>query len=307
MTMFPLPQTIEAEVFSEVPESLHWKGEPTPWLKGRPWGKPGSFLEGPGFDKEGNLLCVDIPYGRIFRVSPNGEFELFVQYDGEPNGLRIHRDGRIFIADHKRGIVVIDPISRKVEPFLEKIGGRPLVGPNDLVFTNEGNIYFTDMGDSDLAEPDGRLVHLTAEGHATVVLDDLAAPNGLALNGAGTTLYLNMFRENAVWQMRLREDGSVTRVSRFLQLSGGLGPDGLLLDGADNLLVVHGGLGCVWVFNPLGEPLQRVVSPRGKMTTNVAFGISDPRRIYITDSTTGTLLTARLPVAGRMPFSHSHS
>jgi gluconolactonase len=305
--MFAPPKTIETEVFSEVPEALHWKGGRTPWLEGRPWGFPGSFIEGPGFDRDGNLLCVDIPYGRIFRISPSGEFELFAQYDGEPNGLRIHRDGRIFVADHKRGIMIVDPVSRKVEPFVERIDGRPLVGPNDLVFTQSGEIYFTDMGDSDLATPNGRLVHIDTEGRAKVVLDNLPAPNGLALNGAGTMLYLNMFRENAVWQMRLRPDGGVSRVSRFLQLSGGLGPDGLLLDSADNLLVVHGGLGCVWVLTPLGEPLYRVVSCRGKMTTNVAFGTSDPNRIYITDSTTGTILSATLPVPGRLPFSHTEA
>lgn len=302
--MFAQPEIVQTEVFAEVPARLHWKGGPTAWLAGRPWGVPGSFLEGPGFDRDGNLLCVDIPYGRIFRVAPDGEFEVFAQYDGEPNGLRIHRDGRIFVADHKRGIMVIDPVSRKVEPFLERIDGRPMVGPNDLIFTEAGDIYFTDMGDSDLAHPTGRLVHLDPDGRAKVVLDKLPAPNGLALNAAGTMLYLNMFRENAVWQMRVRPDGGVSRVSRFLQLSGGLGPDGLILDSQDNLLVVHGGLGCVWVFSSLGEPLQRIVSGRGKMTTNIAFGVEDPNRVYITDSTTGTLLSARLPVPGRLPFSH---
>ncbi|QRZ14942.1 SMP-30/gluconolactonase/LRE family protein [Paracoccus methylovorus] len=303
--MFPLPDIITAEAFAEVPKALHWTGEPTPWLEGRPWGKPGSFLEGPGFGRDGFLYCVDIPYGRIFRIAPDGTFELFVQYDGEPNGLRIHRDGRIFVADHKRGIMIIDPISRMAEPYVEQVEGKRLIGPNDLVFTPKGEIYFTDMGDSDLDRPDGRLVHIDTRGNARIVLDNLAAPNGLALNGAGTMLYLNMFRENAVWQMRLQPDGGVSRVSRFLQLSGGLGPDGLLTDSADNLLVVHGGLGCVWVFSPLGEPLQRVVSPRGKMTTNLAFGVTDPHQIYITDSTTGTILTARLPVPGRLPYSHT--
>ena len=32
---------------------------------------------------------IDIPYGRIFRISPNAEFELVTEYDGEPNGLKI--------------------------------------------------------------------------------------------------------------------------------------------------------------------------------------------------------------------------
>lgn len=303
--MFDLPQRIETQIFAEVPERLHWQGGKTRWLEGRPWGIPGSFLEGPGFDREGNLLCVDIPYGRIFRISPAGEFELFAEFDGEPNGLRIHRDGRVFIADHKRGIMIVDPVTRKAEVLVEQIDGQPLVGPNDLIFTKSGGIYFTDMGGSDLAVPNGRLVYVAADGCAKTVLDGLAAPNGLALNREGTVLYLAMFRDNAIWQMSVRPDNGVSRVSKFIQLSGGLGPDGILVDDAGNVLVVHAGLGCVWVFSPLGEPLYRVVSCRGKMTTNIAFSVAEPNRLFITDSTTGTILSAALPLVGRLPFSHS--
>jgi gluconolactonase len=305
--MFAQPHTIHTEVFAEVPEELHWKGPRTPWLEGRPWGFPGSFLEGPGFDRDGNLLCVDIPYGRVFRISPTGKFELFAQYDGEPNGLRIHRDGRVFITDHKRGIMIIDPETRKESVFVGDVEGTPLVGPNDLVFTPSGGIYFTDMGNSDLANANGRLVYVHPNGTTKTVLDNLPAPNGLALNREGTVLYLNMFRENAIWQMSVRSDGSVSRVSRFIQLSGGLGPDGLLLDDAGNLLVAHGGLGCIWVFSPLGEPLYRVLSCRGKMTTNIAFSVSTPNKLFITDSTTGSILSATLPISGRIPFSHTEA
>ena len=61
-----------------------------------------------------------IPFGRIFRVSPTGEFDLTAECEGEPNGLKIHKDGRIFITDHKNGILMLYPISDKVTPFLER-------------------------------------------------------------------------------------------------------------------------------------------------------------------------------------------
>jgi hypothetical protein len=56
-----------------------------------------SFLEGPSFDREGRLYVTDIPFGRVFRIDPGGEREQITEYDGWPNGLKIHRDGRIFI------------------------------------------------------------------------------------------------------------------------------------------------------------------------------------------------------------------
>ena len=116
-----------------------------------------SLLEGPSFDRTGTLYCVDIPFGRIFTVSPSGQFDVFTRYDGWPNGLKIHRDGRIFVADYKRGIVVIDRDSRNAQPFLERYHLEHLKAPNDLVFANNGDMYFTDQGLTGLQDPTGRL------------------------------------------------------------------------------------------------------------------------------------------------------
>jgi hypothetical protein len=40
------------------------------------------------------------------------------------------------------------------------------------------------------------------------------------------------------------------------------------------------------------------------VTTNVAYGCADGRTLYITESATGNILTAPMPVAGRPMFSH---
>ena len=79
------------------------------------------FIEGPSFDRAGNLYITNIPYGQVFKISPRGEHSLVATYDGEPNGLKIHRDGRIFIADHSRGLMVLDPDIGKVEVFLDRL------------------------------------------------------------------------------------------------------------------------------------------------------------------------------------------
>mgnify|MGYP006138590267 CR=1 FL=1 len=74
--------------------------------------KPGhqidSFLEGPSFDCEGNLYVTDIPFGRIFRISPQLEWSLVAEYDGWPNGLAIHRDGSLWISDYRRGLLKLE-------------------------------------------------------------------------------------------------------------------------------------------------------------------------------------------------------
>ena len=63
-------------------------------------------------------------------------------------------------------------------------------------------------------------------------------------------------------------------------------------------------MGAIWIFSPRGEPLYRVQSCRGDMTTNIAYGGPERKTLYITDSSTGTILMARVPTAGRVLYSH---
>ena len=71
--MFAPPTLIETEVFARLPESLRQKGRTSDWLDIQQRGaEMDSFLEGPSFDRDGNLYVVDIPYGRVFRITPDG-------------------------------------------------------------------------------------------------------------------------------------------------------------------------------------------------------------------------------------------
>jgi gluconolactonase len=83
------------------------------------------------------------------------------------------------------------------------------------------------------------------------------------------------------------------------------GPDGLAIDADNGLFVAHVGMGSVWGFSRLGEPLCRIRSPEGLANTNLAFGGPDNRRLYITESETGGILTADLTVPGMTMYSHA--
>ena len=108
-----------------------------------------------------------------------------------------------------------------------------------------------------------------------------------------------MTRANSVWRIPLLPDGSTSKVSNYIQLSGRHGgPDGLALDAEGGLLVAHAGLGTVWHFDGLGQPMHRIRSCEGLMTTNLAFGGANNSTLYITESETGNILKADLPVKG---------
>lgn len=302
--MFDPPKAVETEVFARIPDGFRRSGRRSPWADVQHGEPRDCFIEGPAFDRSGNLYVVDIPFGRVFRISPSGDVELVAEYDGEPNGLKIHRDGRIFIADHRRGLMVLDPASGAVVPLLERDAMDHFKGLNDLVFAANGDLYFTDQGGTGLHDPSGRLYRLRVDGQLDCVLDNIPSPNGLVLDRNDTHVLLAVTRANAIWRVPLLPGGSAFKVGAFIQLSGGTGPDGMAIDEEGGLAVAHVGFGAVWLFSALGEPRLRINSCAGRGTTNVAYGGADRRTLFIVESETGSILMARVPVPGRAMFSH---
>ncbi|MBT5033043.1 MAG: SMP-30/gluconolactonase/LRE family protein [Rhodospirillaceae bacterium] len=306
--MFAPPPEVTAEVFARLPDELAGDPSTSEWAKVQHAGKNiPAFFEGPSFDRDGNLYIVDIAYGRILRVTPDAEFEVVCDYDGEPNGLKIHKDGTIYIADHKNGIMCLDPNTGKIEPFLDRPHLQRFIGVNDLHFTMNGDLWFTDQGQSGLQNPNGRLYRLCAEdGRLEAVLDNVPSPNGLVPNRDESQMMLAATRGNNVWRVRFMPDKKTTaKTGVFIQLSGGTaGPDGLALDDKGNLVVCHMGLGTVWLFSEIGEPILRIRSPEGIMTSNCAFGGLDRKYLYITESHNALILRVEMPHPGAPMFAH---
>ncbi|MFO1321673.1 MAG: SMP-30/gluconolactonase/LRE family protein [Burkholderiales bacterium] len=304
--LFAPPPVIDTEVFARLPDALRTARPDNPWVMGQPLGAPvGSFLEGPSFDRHGHLWCVDIQNGRILRVDPEGCFHVVAEYDGWPNGLKIHRDGRVFVTDYKHGIMQVDPASGRVSPVLGRHTVEPFKGVNDLFFAADGTMYFTDQGLTGLHDPTGRLFRLRPDGRLDCLLDNIPSPNGLVMNRDETALYLAVTRGNCIWRVPFLRNGDLAKVGVFIQLSGGGGPDGLALDEAGGLVIAHVALGTVWIFDAHGEPACRVKSCAGIMTTNIAFGGPDGRTLHITESASGCILRARVPTAGKPMYSHA--
>lgn len=306
MSFFCAPPSVETSVFTRLPDHFR-KPRRTAWADGNRQGRfIDSFLEGPSFDRDGNLYVTDIPYGRIFRISPTGQWELVCEYDGWPNGLKIHRDGRIFITDYKRGIMLLDPRSGNIEPFLESAGSEGFKGVNDLVFSPAGDMYFTDQGQTGLQDPTGRVYKLDPAGNLTCLINTILSPNGIVFDPQLNHLLIAVTRAQQIWRIPLGNGSIISKVGVFAQLHGGLGgPDGLALDSESNLYVAHTGFGSVWKLSRVGEPLQRIVSSEGISNTNLAFGGPHNQTLFITESETGSILQVRSAVAGLPMYSHS--
>lgn len=114
---------------------------------------------------------------------------------------------------------------------------------------------------------------------------------------------LAVTRGNRVWRVPLLPDGSVAKVSQFFTSYGPSGPDGLAVDAEGHLLVANSGLGYVWVLNHRAEPDVVLRGPAGASTTNLAFGGEGGQTVFVTDSTRGHVLRARLDAPG-LPLAH---
>lgn len=294
--MFNAPLSLTTETAFELPAYLHESGAHNPWVEANLHGKDiHSFLEGPCFDSQANLWVADIPFGRIFRITPTGEWDLIVKYDGWPNGLKFHPDGRLIIADYRHGLLALDVESQRITPLVTHHLSQRFKGVNDLTFASNGDIYFTDQGQTGLHDPGGAVYRMNADGKLQQLLAGIPSPNGLVLSEDQNFLFVAVTRDNAIWRVPLVE-GGVSKVGKFIQLSGGTGPDGIAIDNDGNLYIAHQGLGCVWQFDRRGEAKYRIDSSRGDWTTNLAIHPQHPNEIYITESQTGCVLKATIPM-----------
>src|ERR1700752_309827 len=206
------PRLIETQIFSAMPAEFR-RSVRSDWADAnRPGAPTDCFIEGPSFDADGNLYIVDIPFGRIFQISPDRKWTLVVEYEGWPNGLKCAaRAGRML-------------------PVLSARNSESFKGCNDLHIAGNGDIYFTDQGQTGLHDPAGRVYRLSPGGRLDCLIDTGVSPNGLVLDPAEKVLLVAMTRDNAVWRMPLMKDGSVAKVGRFCSLFGTSGPDGMTVD-----------------------------------------------------------------------------
>ena len=288
------------------------------------------FPEGPVAMADGSVLLVELRRGTLSRVAPDGTVGVVAELGGGPNGAAIGPDGAVYVCNnggfawhHVEGLSVpgtqapdysggrierVDPATGKASVLYTHCEGRPLRGPNDLVFDRHGGFWFTDHGKIRERErdrtglfyawPDGSLIR--------EVVFPLDAPNGVGLSPDGTTLYVAETFTGRVWRWRVTAPGELAGASMLAgppgaALLAGLPGyqllDSLAVDGAGNVCVatlVHGG---ITVIAPDGRVLEHVATG-DPLTTNLCFGGPDLRTAYVTCSGTGRLLALDWPRPG---------
>ena len=180
---------------------------------------------------------------------------------------------------------------------------------SDLHFADNGDLWFTDQGQTGIADPSGRVYRLRRPGESggelQRLVDNAPSPNGITMNAKNTQVYVAVTRAQQIWRLPLMPGGTPSKTGVAIQLSGGhAGPDGIEMDEEDGIVVCHLGVG-VWRFDSNCLPTHLVhAGKRHRLMTNVAFGGAQRRTLFITDSLNGEILTAAMPAAGKKMFAH---
>jgi gluconolactonase len=275
------------------------------------------FVEGPVWTRQGSLLLSDIPGNAIMRVGPAGQTSVFRQpiYYGTgyrqgfhigSNGLTLDREGRVVIAEHGNRRVTRLEITGELTVLADKVEGKRLNSPNDVVVKSDGSIYFTDppyglpQQNTDPAkEIPYSGVYRIQNGKVELLTKDVQWPNGIGFSPDERFLYVaNSDPMNRVWmRFPVQANGTLGAGAPFYTVPadgpGGI-PDGLKLDTLGNLYGT--GPGGIWVISPDGKLLGRFEPP--EVAANVAWG-DDGKTLYMTART--SLYRVRLNVGGKQP------
>lgn len=245
-------------------------------------------LESPLFDRQGNLLLLNIYEGKVLKLSKTGQ--LSIVYEDKtlfPAGMAMHKDGRIFLAglaDYKRGrIVAVQPDGSNPQEIVPQSAG---LLPDDLVFDAKGGIYLTDFRGTSL-EKMGGIYYLASQGTAIrPIMQGMSNPNGIALSPDGKVLWATEFGNGRLHRAELDLQGNVGHFgSSVPYYFTGKAPDSMRTDVEGNVYVALYSQARVLVFNGNGIPIGQILLPgrdEGKFLKVTSMALDpDSKDIFI--------------------------
>ena len=252
-------------------------------------------LEGPAVDKNGNLYFVNYQKsGTIGRVDTDNNVTIYVELPegSTANGIRINKQGELFLADYTgHNVLKINPETKEVSVHAHD---STMNQPNDLAITDDGYIY---ASDPNWAAETGNLWMITPEGTITRLEENMGTTNGIEVSPDNKTLYVNQSVQRNVFAYDINEDKTVSNKRLLIQFDD-YGMDGMRCDVEGNLYIARYDKGVIAKVSPDGNLLEEI-QLTGKKVTNIAFGGPEGKQCYITTQDNEYLETFKVETPGR--------
>jgi gluconolactonase len=231
------------------------------------------------------LVWSDIPADAQLRwIEDDNRVTTFRKPSGYSNGNTFDYQGRQLSCEHGgRRVARYEP-DGTVTTLADRIDGKRLNSPNDVVVHPDGDIWFTDPSYGIRGNYEGfRAESETKEavyridgksGQVEKVTDDVNQPNGLCFSPDYRKLYVadTGVGEIKVWDV----DGRTIRNGRqFLRA----GADGIRADVDGNIWAAAPG---VQIISPEGQAIGNIRLP--ETCANVCFGGAKRNRLFMTAS-----------------------
>ena len=268
-----------------------------------------NWTEGPLYIRDGDyFIFSDIPDNKIYKwkegqgkslyLTPSGYTGIYKrEKHAGSNGLLLDPQGKLILLQQgDRRIARMNSSLDNPKPeftlLADKYHGKLLNSPNDAVYNNNGDLYFTDPPyglDKGIDDTSRQLdfqgvYRLEKNGQVDLLTKELKYPNGITLSPDGKYLYVaNSDPDNMIWmQYELNEDGLVKSQRIFYEVHSfekkELGaPDGMKMNRRGYLFAT--GPEGLWIFNPGGKLVARMYT--GQLTSNCALS-SDEKTLYMT-------------------------
>lgn len=249
-------------------------------------------VEGPGVDRDGNLYAVNYNHeGTIGKISPQGKAEVFLELPkgSVANGIRFDHTGHMLIADYTgHSIWKLDMQTKSLALLAHEPG---MSQPNDIALDNRGHIF---ASDPDWKAGTGKIWRIDADGTVSL-LDSMKTVNGIEVSPDNRILYVNELLK--IWAYDLSPGGEISGKRLVIEFTDFV-LDGMRCDAAGNLYQTRFGKGMIAMISPNGK-LLREIPLKGSKPTNVAFGGTDGRTLYVTMQDQGNIETFRVSIPGR--------
>ena len=257
------------------------------------------FTEGPLWHSDGTLTFVDIRRSQIIRLGTDGKTEIIRESSGESNGMTFDKQGRVVICEMvNRRLTRMENNTYTV--VADKVDGKRLNRPNDVIGKSDGSLYFTNPGRERLEPADvdldtNNVLRVKPDGSVDVIIPQFDYPNGLAFSPDEKILYVaNTRPDKFIMAYDVNADGTVSNGRHFADMSSeeaGV-PDGMKVD-VEGRVYCTGPGGC-WVFEPSGELIGIIKLP--EYPANCGWGGPDNKTMYFTANT--SVFSMRMKTAG---------